>query len=235
MAKASRRDTADGTVRGGVLVDPTVNVVATVHASEKLTKEKVRRVELLLKRNDRAMKREISHVKEIAELRADHQRREDHAESQRIDSIRQVDREEVAKTAASAQTAIATLAATTNTMAETLRTQVATTASAAETRNAAQNTDFNKRLSALELSSSEGKGKMGVVDPQMAEFMTEMRAMMRIQATGAGKSEGGKDMWKYVAGGFAFLYLLLQIYTTVIKPQPVTYAPPPATATSGRP
>jgi hypothetical protein len=82
------------------------------------------------KRQDdlRAKDKEISdskhlHMKELTSLRADHellvgtlreehQSKIQHAEADRLNSIRQVDREEVAKTAAAANTAIMTLAKT---------------------------------------------------------------------------------------------------------------------------
>jgi len=168
---------------GDVAYDPSQNVLDLVEAER-------RRQDDLREAERRYFDAQNRHVEEILTLRALHAAELRMAESARLDSIRQVDREDVNKTAAQALNAIQTLATTTNTTAETLRNQVATTAQQAAQQRAIDTTEFNKRLSAVELALSEGKGKQTVADPMMAELVAEMKAMRQAQATGTGKTEG---------------------------------------------
>lgn len=126
--------------------DPSPNVIA-------LSEQAHRRQDDLRAANEKFLLAELRHVGDMAELRALHQRELDAAEAGRINAIRQVDREEVAKTSAQALTAVQALASTTNTIAETLRAQQATTTESQ-----------NKRISALELSASKGEGKSAGVN-----------------------------------------------------------------------
>lgn len=220
------------------IVDPTKNVLDLVEAANK------RQDDLRLASKELADAK-IAHQKELSDLCVTHQGvigklREEHqekmaaAESGRLDSIRQVDREEVAKTAVAANTAITTLAKQTNDLAVTLAKTVADTAAAAEARNSAQYSDTNKRLSALELSSSEGKGKQTVADPMMAELVTEMKAMRQSQATGTGKSLGMAATVGILVTGLGVigsLVMLAGVAITLIlflnrRPEPVPAAPP---------
>lgn len=164
-------------------IDPTANVIALVHA-EALAAARLREADI--KFNDAR----IVQVETLIRLHAHHQRELDAAESARLNAIRQVDREEVTKTAAQALTAIQTLAATTTTTAETLRTQVAATATATATQLATISGEINKRLSALELSSSERTGKQTLADPMMEQLMRRMDSLIETRAGSAGKSAG---------------------------------------------
>lgn len=190
-------------LEGGELsVDPTENVKALAAASSQ------RQDDL------RALTRElydtkVSHLQYLVELFARFQSEKGVLEANRIDSIRHVDREEVAKTAAAAQQAIATLASTTTTMAETLRNQVANTAAAAESRQQTYASEINKRLSALELGSSEGKGRQSFADPLQAEMVSELKAMRQALASGGGKTEGQKNIVAYISVGISILLGLL--------------------------
>jgi hypothetical protein len=200
---------------GAPVVDPTENVL-------QLTEAAVQRQDDLRMLTQDLTNAKLTHLKEISDIREHHQRELDHAESQRLDSIRQVDREEVAKSAATIQTATAALANQTTVLAETLRTQVGTVASAAEARaaavaNAADNrlnqfsTDVIKRISALELSLSEGKGKQQVIDPQLTEMIGEMRALRNLQVAGVGKTEGISLVGALMVGGVSLVFGLLGI------------------------
>lgn len=191
---------------GNVAWDPSRNVETTI-ASETRRQDDLR---------DAA--KELSDVKhaheqEIGRLREAYQEKIQHAESGRIDSIRQVDREEVAKTAVAANTAIATLAKQTNDLAVTLAKTVTDTATAAEARNSAQYSDTNKRLSALELSSSEGKGKQTVSDPQLEKLAQAVENLSRLQDRGTGKTEGMGDSGRLLLFVFAILTALMGFYT----------------------
>lgn len=189
---------------GGPVVDPTANVIALNEAAN-------RRQDDLREAAEKYNTMIVNHVREMSSLRATHQRELDHAESERLDSIRQVDREDVNKTAAQALNAIQTLAAVTSGTAETLRTQVATTAAAAANQLVTITAEINKRLSALELASSEGKGKQALSDPMMEKLVQRMDTLLEKNTTVSGRSAGGAAMWGYVAAGFGFLLTLMSI------------------------
>lgn len=161
------------------------------------------------------------HIKELGDLREKHQRQLARAESARLDSIRQVDREDVNKTAAQALGAIQILQAQTNTTAETLRAQVANTAATIANQLTQLFAESNKRLSALELSGSEGRGKQLVTDPQMDRLASLVEKLVTTQATGAGKSEGVSSSWAILLGVVGLLGGLLGIagvLYAVLKP-----------------
>lgn len=163
--------------------DPTANVIA-LSAADNRRQDDLREAE----RRYNDLRSE--HQQEIAALRAEHGKELAAKESSRLDSIRQVDREEVTKTAASANLAIATLAKQTTDLASTLQNTVQTTAGAAETRRATDMAEVNKRVSALELSSSEGKGKSAISDPALIELTAELRTLTKLQSTSGGRSLG---------------------------------------------
>jgi len=245
---------------GGPTVDPTENV-------KDLSEALSQRQDDLRTLTKELFDTKIEQVKEIGRLRAIHQDgmgalRDAHAaqilaaEAARLNSIRQVDREEVAKTAVTNQTATTALANQTSILAETLRTQVATVAGAAEARASAVATagenrlnqfsaDVIKRLSALELSFSEGRGKQAVVDPQVTEMLMEMRALRTAQSLGAGQRQGMSDSAKLLIGVLGFITALLGIYTftqaergTAVTPQVIVVpagTPIPSAVQSGPP
>jgi len=211
--------------RGAPVRDPTENVETLMAASLAALAQ--------LRLADKAFNdSSAAHLKDIADLRAKHtsdmsdlRERHQHslrvAESERLNSIRQVDREDVNKTASQALQAIQTLATTTNTTAETLRTQVATTAQAAATQLATITGEINKRISALELASSEGKGKEKVADPVMASMIEKMDRIVTLQATGGGKREGISLVGALVVGAVSVMGGLIAIAVSlyaVLKP-----------------
>lgn len=177
-------------------------------------------------------------LEQIGIIRENHQGELDTKESSRLDSIRAVDREEVAKTATAAQLAISTLAQTTNQMAETLRNQVANTAAAAENRQVSFATDLNKRISAVELALSEGKGKQQVSDPQMDRMAKLVEELVASQAKGTGTKEGVSASWGILLGVVSLFATLIAIFVFFARPgvtsspqQPsVIYVPAPAGA-----
>lgn len=206
---------------GRAVIDPTENVKALSEAAAK-------RQDDLREASDKFNMAEIAHVKEMAVLRAGHsaemgelrdkyQAKIQSAETDRLNSIRQVDREEVAKTAVAANTAIQTLAKQTTDLQQTLAKQVTDTAAAQETRYSAQSSDYNKRLSALELSSSEGRGKATVSDPQMDKLTALVEVLARNQASGTGKSEGVGVSANWVVTGFLALIALGGFVLAVLK------------------
>jgi hypothetical protein len=225
---------------GGPVIDPTENVIALVKADAR-RQDDLRQAAKELTDAKVAQQKEIgdlraAHAEVLARVREEHQEKMATAESGRLNSIRQVDREEVAKTAVAANLAITTLAKQTTDLQTTLQKQVADTAVAVEQRQSASYSDTNKRLSAVELALSEGKGKQQVVDPQVTEMLVEMRALRQAQATGAGKTEGLSDSAKLFVGVLAVITTLLGFYTFTQRgatPSPapqVIYVPAPAGA-----
>lgn len=201
---------------GGAVIDPTANVIALNEASIERQDD----LRLLTKELHDA---KVDHLQKIAEIREFYQEkigtlRETHqaalrlAESQRLDSIREVDRQDVNKTAGQIFAAVATLQTTANTTAETLRAQVTSTANALQTTFNNITADFNKRLSALELSSSEGKGKQTLADPQLLDLLAEVKSLRDSRTSATGHQTGGADTWKWVAlliGVIASVLLIL--------------------------
>jgi hypothetical protein len=160
-------------------IDPSENVKALSEAANK-RQDDLREAER--RYNDLRAK----HQREIATLRASYDEKLAAKESSRLDSIRQVDREDVAKTAASANLNIATLAKNTTDLATTLQSQVAATASAAETRRTADMSEINKRVSALELALSASAGKQQVTDPATERMMLRLESLLESRAGGQG-------------------------------------------------
>jgi len=232
---------------GGPVIDPTENVIALTEAANKRQddlREAAQRREddlrtAMAKRDDdlrdaitKHCDDDATHLREIMEMRADHQREMLTAEANRLDAIRQVDREEVIKAAASAQQAIQTLSVTSMTTAETLRAQNESKFAAAEARQSMFASEMSKRISAVELSLSEGKGKQTVVDPQLDKLTMVVETLARQQAAGGGKSQGINLAWVVALGLVSLLCGLITIGSFVFislrpAPQPL-YVPSPA-------
>jgi len=223
---------------GGPVVDPTKNVLDLVEAA-------VKRIDDMAGLRARLAEERIEHVKEIGVLRAAHQRELDHAESERLNSIRQVDREEVTKTAAANQAAITTLATSTATLAETLRTQVAVTASAAESRQTTSATEISKRLQALELSASASMGKQAVADPQLDRLATVVDRLASAQQVGTGKGQGIALVIAIIVTGLGVIGSMVALATAGVAlvlflnragaAQSPVYVSPPATTVTPPP
>jgi outer membrane translocation and assembly module TamA len=193
--------------------DPTKNVMKLVEAASRRTddlsaaearwqrrwiKSELKRIETLVRQN-----------KSLAVMRAEHQTALDEKESARIDSIRQVDREEVAKTAAQANVAIATLAKQTTDLATTLQSQVQSTALAAETRRNADKDEANKRISALELAGSASAGKQQIADPAMEALAKQVATLVQFQQSSGGERRGGQQTWGIVIAGVTIVMTMI--------------------------
>jgi ABC-type transporter Mla subunit MlaD len=224
---------------GGTAYDPSENVLrltdAAVQRIDDMADLRARLADEQFKRLESMAALRAEYGKEIRQLQNEHNASLRHAESARLDSIRQVDREDVSKTAAQVLNAVQTLASTAGTTAETLRTQVSTTAAAAEQRSSASAGDFNKRLTELERALSEGKGKQQVADPQMDKLTELVAVLARNQAAGGGKSEGTSDTVKMIAVVITMFVGLILIGTFVFvtsrQPQQPVYYPAPVGST----
>lgn len=199
------------------VVDPTKNVLELVAAANQ-------RQDDLRQATKELSDAKLAHQKEISDLRAKHYTELRIEEKERLNSIRQVDREDVNKAATSAQTAITTLAQQAATTAETLRTQVATTAQAQLTTFQTAMAEVVKRISALELSSSEGKGKQAVSDPAMTQLVEEVRHLATIRDATEGKSSGVSMIVAIIMGAALFIATMLSIglaLFALMKPVPI--------------
>lgn len=213
------------------VVDPTENVKSLSIAANK-------RQDDLREAERRYNEARLDHEKELSQIRAEHQKELSAKESSRLDSIRQIDREEVKNAAITSQTAIATLATQTTTLAETLRNQVANTAALAEQRRQVDMGEINKRLSALELALSANAGKLSGPDPQTEHLLERVHRIEQAQTQTGGERRGISQSWGLLVAGLGALGTVLVIFTFFSQrsvsnaaQQPnVVYVPVPAGA-----
>lgn len=137
---------------GNTASDPSTNVLMWV-------REAVRRVDDIQALHKELSDTKIGYQKEISDIRAVNQEKSDTSTLATLASIRMVDREDYNKRATDAQVAITTLAKVAADAAEALRNQVQSVALQVSQQRAIDRTEDNKRLSALELSASQGAGK----------------------------------------------------------------------------
>jgi hypothetical protein len=189
---------------GGQVIDPTANVIALVEANAKAA--------AALRDSDaKYQDTVVAHLKEISVLRAEHIKETRQFDSDRYDKIRSVDMANAEATASQILQAVNTNALMQERTAQTLRDQVASTAIAAESRQMAFAADMTKRLSAVELSMSEGRGKQQVADPQMEKLMVLVEQLARQQTKGSGQREGSGDAIKWLALAISMMVGLISI------------------------
>ncbi len=192
--------------------DPTSNVLSLVEAA-------VRRIDDMrvaeTRRTDDLREAESRRIDQQADLRAMYHEKLAVAESGRIDAIRQVDVLASHTNASSVAAAVSALAATTATNAETLRNALNSTATTIAKQTSDTVSQITERIAALEKSSYTGEGRQRVADPIMAEFMLDMKGLLKAQASGSGKSEGSTAMWGYVVGAFGLVLTLVGIASAI--------------------
>lgn len=223
---------------GNAVADPSLNVGALVEAEgrrqDDLRTAEARRADDLRTAHEELDSAKHLHAKEMADLRSKHAEQFSRMESGRVDSLRQGDREETTRATVAAQANISALANTTTTLADTLRNQVASTAAAAENRQSAYSADVGKRLTAVELSLSEGKGKEQVSDPAMERLAALVERLASGQQVASGVKQGMSDGVKLVIALLTLVSLFLgfMTYTNSQQPTPpaqVVYVPAPVT------
>jgi len=180
---------------GGPLIDPTQNVKDLTEAAnlrqDDLRQLNNRYLKALIQTVEQTAKLKAKHVKNIADLHQIHDYAIHKAEAGRLDALRQNDREDVKA-----------LAAATTAKAEALQAQVSITAKTLADSFASAMAEQNKRLSAIELSQSEGRGKATVESPMMAEFIAKVDRLMAENAMGAGRQNYYADpLLKQLADG----------------------------------
>lgn len=211
---------------GGAVIDPTANVTALNEASNlrqddlrdanhALTRAQIKSLRALIKLRAEHAKEineaESRRVDEQLALRAEYAERLEVAEAKRIDAIRAVDVNAVAVASQRASDQATVLATQVQQSAEALRALVATTAATVAQSQQQLATTLSTRLTTLEQSQYEGKGKQAYTDPVMAELIAEMKSLRQSRSEGTGKSEGSTVAWGYIAAGFGFLLTMAGI------------------------
>lgn len=203
----------EGVESGGrPIVDPTKNVLDLVEAANK-------RQDDLRSLTKELFDAQIANIKEIAALRAAH------AETLRVSDLnglaktREVDVNTANASAAALATAVTALQSASDKNAEAIRNQmnsdraalakqVTDTAATVSAANDNAMRDVNNRIAELQKSNYQGAGRSSVADPMMAEWMTEMRALVKGQDRSTGKSEGMDTTWKLLIAAVGLLTAL---------------------------
>jgi len=203
--------------QGGAVIDPTTNVLDLV---EKETK----RQDDLRSANDRLFAAELrcieiksACVKEVADLRATHDKEMRDSEAKRLDSIRQVDIGAVNTALVEVRSATTALAKTNYETAETLRTTVIQTADRVAKTTSDSFDGFNKRIAALELAAAQGIGKQIVADPASEKLAQAVESLVRAQQTGTGEIKGKKDMTATIISMVGLVIAILTSGLVLIK------------------
>lgn len=176
---------------GGPTIDPTENVKALSEASNI-------RQDDLREASDKYNAIAIQHTKEIAALHAGYAEKLSVAESKRIDAIRAVDVNAVAIASERQSAQAGVLATQVIQSADALRALVSSTAQTIAEQNRQQFSQMNDRITAVERTQYEGRGKGLVSDPMLAEMAADMKRLTALMATGSGKSEAVKDYTGYI-------------------------------------
>jgi hypothetical protein len=209
MANASRsRRQVSGLgvdVFGDPAFDPSENVKALNEAANQRQDDLRAAHNNLMAAEVRRLDAEAGHLKEIADIRERHAKEIRAAETERLNSIRQVDVTAVRTEADRALAAIQTLAATTATNAENLRNALNATAATIAKSTSDTVQQITERIAALEKSSYEGVGKQRLADPQMAELLLKVETMR-------GTNQGGVDRMTQLLVGAVGLAIAAAMY-----------------------
>jgi hypothetical protein len=190
--------------------DPTSNVLSLVKAA-------VERLDDLRDTTNKRLDAEIGHVKELSDLRAAHAAEIRALEAERLEKTRDID--VLARTVESNRTseAITALAATTASNAENIRNTVTTTADALAKQTNNTVVAITDRIAALEKSRYEEQGRSMVADPQLAELILQVRALLTNQSKATGKLEGFSSGWAVLLGVVGLVTSLLAITAYLMK------------------
>ncbi len=177
-------------------VDPTENV-------KDLTEANSKRLDDLRDAQNRLFEAQVSHLKETAQIRADHDREIRVLETARLDAIRRVDVGNQTVAAERQQAAILTVERTNNATSETLRAMVDTKANTLAAQTATTMLGVEQRLAALERVQYEGQGKASQADPMIARLAEAVESLTSSRAASAGARGGvvaGREWIGWVVG-----------------------------------
>lgn len=245
MAKGDRKDkngkistpTTSGVPGAGVdisgnpVLDPTANVIALQAAATK-------RQDDIFALYKETVNLHVKNLADMATLRDNYQERLTLAESKRIDAIRLVDVNAVAVASQRASDQASVLAAQVQQSAEALRTLVASTAASVAAQLQQLTTTLTGRISVLEQSQYEGRGKSSYSEPLISEISTELRALREARSTSSGRAEQRTESRASIgtvvgiavavataAGVIISLVIGLILHSPTSIPQPVYAAP----------
>jgi hypothetical protein len=201
--------------RGGAVIDPTQNVkdlsIAANQRQDDLRGKSEQYYDMQIKSLVLLFETFQKHTEDKAQIREAHAKEIRLLESDRLDKIRQVDVLAVNTAADRTLAAVQTLANTTTANAQTLRDMVASTAQTIANQTASTVSAINERISQLEKSSYEGRGRSTVSDPQYAKAVEELQMLRELQARGMGATTGRGALWAYIVGGIGLLMSLATI------------------------
>jgi hypothetical protein len=191
---------------GGAVVDPTANVIALVEARADAAAS-LREADLKFADS------QAEHLKEIGELRAVHAKEIRELDTIRLEKVREVDQLSYRTETERAQTAIRALADSQAQATETLRKTMEGNAALLASQQDVKFAESNKRISALELALSEGKGKQTVADPAMERLagVVEKLAAANNTRTGFDAGRAAAIAGAGVLGGGGIAALVMQL------------------------
>jgi len=160
--------------------DPTPNVLRLVEDTAKrqddLRRSEIQRLEERITSNFESVKQinedGVKRIEELLSVHFDFIKQASKAESERIDGNREIDNKAVSVAAAKAETQAAILANNVATLAETLRKSVETTATTIALQLQQTSTQLIDRISLLEKSQYENKGRSGISTPLLVTLGT---------------------------------------------------------------
>lgn len=203
------------------IYDPSANVLLLIESANRRQDDLRAAGEKLSEAEIKRFNAELGCIKEVAKLRARHDKQLRKSEAKRLDSIRQVDISAVNTAAQEVRTSITALAKTTSDTAEVLRSTVASTADRLAKQNSETMEGFNKRVAALELSAAQGMGKQAIADPAQERITKMVEALTLGVEKRSGKGEGINATWVILLGAVSLIGGLLGIagvLYAVLKP-----------------
>lgn len=196
---------------GNQTIDPTANVIALVKADKErgddlrtlqslYIQSEINRLGEIVKRVEEASRLRSDHSAEITKLHQHHDTAIHRMEQEKAAALRSIDELSRVTEANRNQQAVNELARQTTNIREALASQMADSMA-----------EVNKRLSAVELQQSEGRGKQTVADPMMVQLVEEVKALRGTSA------QGSKNLINYVSIGITILLGLWLIADRIAK------------------
>lgn len=173
---------------GGSLIDPTENV-------RELVDQTVSRLDDLRGASEKYLEAQVAHIEHIGNIRADYAKLIRENDQIVLQKVREVDVLGSRTESERAQEAIKALAQAGVETAETLRKMVETQASTLASQLDNKFDESNKRISALEALSAEGKGKQMVSDPAMLLMIEKLDKLGTTMTSTQGVTKGIDQTW----------------------------------------
>lgn len=196
---------------GGPVVDPTANVRDLSEASNRRQDDLREANNKYIESEIRSLRLESKYLRRESQLRAEHQKEKELLESSRLNAIRTVDQQAVTTAADRTLAAVQTLAATQNASAEVLRSALTATAATIATQLQTTVQGLSERITGLERSSYEGKGKQALSDPMLEKLVSRMDSLIESRATDTGNTQGISMIWGIILGAGVLIGTLFGI------------------------